>query len=356
MKAHFGHTPDGRDTHLFTLRNSHGFQADIADYGGTVVRLLAPDRRGQLADVVLGFERVEDYVAHSPYFGCIVGRVGNRIAGGRFTLDGREHVLAQNNLPGGRPCCLHGGKVGFDRKIWQSEFATTSAGPALRLTYRSPDGEEGFPGNLDVSVTYTVTADNALRIDYTATTDRATPVNLTNHSYFNLAGAGSGDVLGHLATFQARRYTPIDAGMIPLGPLAPVVGTPLDFTTPYSIGARINAPHEQLRLGLGYDHNFVIDVPPAGTRGPVSAATVHEPLSGRVLEVLTTEPGMQFYTGNFLDGTLTGKGGHLYGHRHGFCLETQHFPDSPNQPAFPSVILRPGETLRSTTVYRFSAR
>ena len=356
MKISFGQTPDGGATHLHTLQNARGFRADIADYGGTVVKLFAPDRHGQLADVVLGFEGVADYAAHSPYFGCIVGRVGNRIAGGRFSLDGRDYILAQNNSPAGLPCCLHGGIEGFHKKVWRATPVASSPGPALQLTYRSPDGEEGFPGNLDVTVSYTVTADNALRIDYVATTDRATPVNLTNHSYFNLAGEGAGPIGGHVVSLQASRYTPVNAGMIPLGHLAPVAGTPLDFTLPHPIGERIDQPHEQLQFGVGYDHNFAIDRGAAPDDEPVLAATVHEPKSGRVMEVLTTEPGVQFYTGNFLDGSFAAKRGQVYRQRHGFCLETQHFPDSPNQPAFPSTILRPGATLRSTTISRFSPR
>ena len=356
MKTFFGQTPDGRDTHLYTLENACGFRVDVADYGGTVVSVFAPDRHGRAMDVALGFDGVADYVRHSPYFGCIVGRVGNRIAGGKFSLEGRPYTLAQNNSPGGLPCCLHGGNRGFDRKIWHAAPAGTAVEPALRLTYRSADGEEGFPGTLDVAVCYTVTADNALRIDYAATTDRATPVNLTNHSYFNLAGEGAGDVLDHIVTIRAQRYTPVNAGMIPLGLLASVADTPLDFTTPHAIGERINDPHEQLRLGCGYDHNYVLDGAAATTGEPAPAATVFEPRSGRVLELLTTEPGLQFYTGNFLDGSFAGKHGHVYGHRHGFCLETQHFPDAPNQPAFPPIILRPGVTLRSTTIYRFTTR
>lgn len=356
MFTPFGQTPDGRATRLYALQNAHGFRAEVSDYGGTLVRLLAPDRQGTLADVTLGFRHAGDYAERSPYFGCIVGRVGNRIAGGRFSLDGQTHELARNNSPGGLPCCLHGGIKGFDKAVWQAAFSTSGQGPVLRLSHRSPDGDEGFPGNLETNVTYAVTADNTLRIDYEATTDRATPVNLTNHAYFNLAGEGSGDVLDHRVTLHASRYTPVNAGMIPTGQLAPVAGTPLDFLQPQAIGERIDAPHEQLRFGLGYDHNFVIDQP-AGTAGaPVLAARVTDPRSGRVLEVLTTEPGVQFYTGNFLDGSLTGKSGKIYGRRHGFCLETQHFPDSPNQPAFPSVILRPGTVWRSTTLFRFSCQ
>jgi len=356
MKTSFGQTPDGRAASLYALQNRRGFRAEIADYGGLVVRLLAPDRRGELSDVVLGFETVAEYAAQSPYFGCIVGRVGNRIAGARFPLDGREYALAANNAPGGIPCNLHGGRVGFDKAIWRAEPFQAAVGPALRLTHRSPDGDEGFPGTLDVTVTYTVTDDNALCIDYEASTDRATPVNLTNHSYFDLAGEGAGSILGHVLHLNASRYTPVNAGLIPLGHLAPVAGTPLDFTAPHPIGERIDEPHEQLQLGRGYDHNFVIDRGSAPPGEPVLAATVFEATSGRVLETLTTEPGVQLYTGNFLTGAFAAKRGHVYGHRHGFCLETQHFPDSPNQPAFPSVILRPGATLRSTTIYRFSTR
>lgn len=350
MSLPFGKTPDGRPARLYTLQNARGFRADITDYGGAVVRLYAPDRRGRLEDVVLGFDTVEDYAAHPVYFGCIVGRVGNRIAGGKFSLDGRTYSLACNNTPAGRPCSLHGGLRGFDKVLWSATPLALPAGQALRLDYRSADGEEGFPGSLDVTVTYTVTADNALRIEYAATTDRATPVNLTNHSFFNLAGEGSGSVLDHIVTLRARHYTPVDAGLIPLGQLAPVEGTPLDFTTPHPIGKRIGSAHEQLRLAGGYDHNFVLD---RGAAGLVHAATVEEPKSGRWLEVHTTEPGLQLYTGNFLDGSFAGKSGHVYQRRDGFCLETQHFPDSPNQPDFPSIILRPGATLRSTTIYQF---
>lgn len=356
MVTPFGTTSDGREARLYALQNANGFRAEISDFGGTVVRLLAPDRRGKLADVTLGFADVRDYAERSPYFGCIVGRVGNRIAGGRFSLDGRTYELARNNAPDGLPCCLHGGNVGFDKAFWRAALSASAQGPSLRLSHHSPDGDEGFPGNLEVVVTYSVTAENALRIDYEATTDRATPVNLTNHAYFNLAGEGSGDVLDHVVTLHASRYTPVNAGMIPDGALASVNATPLDFVQPHAIGERIESPHEQLRFGLGYDHNFVIDRPADGTNALILAARVVEPRSGRVMEVFTTEPGVQFYTGNFLDGTLHGKSGRPYGRRHGFCLETQHFPDSPNQPAFPSVILRPGSRLRSTTLYRFSVQ
>jgi len=349
----FGTTPDGHAARLFNLRNAQGVSADITDYGATVVRLFAPDRHGRLADVTLGFDRLDDYVARSPYFGCVIGRVGNRIAHGRFSLHGKTYTLALNNTPGGIPCHLHGGLRGFDKAVWRAEPFTRAGEAGLRLHHRSPDGEEGYPGNVDVVVTYTLTADNALRLDYEATTDQPTPINLTNHAYFNLAGEGAGDVLGHVLTIHARDYTPVNAGLIPRGHVAPLAGTPLDFSTPHPIGERINAPHEQLQLAGGYDHNYVITHAPGQPTALAPAATVVEPASGRILNVLTTEPGMQFYTGNFLDGSFPAKLGHVYQHRHGFCLETQHFPDSPNQPAFPSVIVAPGETLRSTTVYRF---
>lgn len=355
----FGQTPDGRTAHLFRLENAKGFRADISEYGGTIVRLFAPDRDGETIDVVLGFDSVEEYAARSPYFGCIVGRYGNRIASGTFALDGQIHALAKNNHPGGIACHLHGGIRGFDKVMWDPERKTTGEGEALTLRYRSPHGEEGFPGNLDVVVVYTVTPDNSLEIDYTARTDRPTPVNLTNHTYFNLAGAGIGDVLGHVVTLNATRYTPVNAGLIPTGQIAAVLGTPLDFTQPHSIGERIGEAHEQLRFAGGYDHNFVLENDGAAavphSRRPGLVATVLEPESGRRLDVLTTEPALQFYSGNFLDGSLAGKKGRVYPWRGGFCLETQHFPDSPNQPSFPSTILRPGEILRSTTVYRFGA-
>lgn len=346
----FGLTPEGQPARLFTLARADGLRADISDFGGTVVRLFAPDRDGRLEDVVLGCERV---TPNTPYLGCIVGRVGNRIARGCFTLDGATYALAKNNAPAGRPCHLHGGQVGFDRRLWRATETQSPDGPRLSLSYRSPDGEEGYPGNLDVTVAYTLTADRGLRIDYSATTDHATPVNLTNHSYFNLAGEGAGSILDHVVEMPSTHYTPVDPGLIPTGQEASVEGTPFDFRRPQQIGARIDAAHEQILFGAGYDHNFIIHGP-AGALN--RAATVFEPQSGRVLEVLTTEPGMQFYTGNFLDGSFAGKRGHVYGRRHGFCLETQHYPDSPNQPQFPSVILRPGQVLRSTTIYRFSTK
>lgn len=355
MTKPFGTLPGGHPARLFTLRNARGFRADITDYGGTVVNLFAPDRDARPADVVLGFESVEGYVAHKSYFGSIIGRCGNRIAGGRFTLDGGTYKLAINNTPGGLPCHLHGGLKGFDRVLWQAEPAQTAEGPALELRYVSPAGEEGYPGTLDVTVTYTVTSDNTLRIDYTARTDASTLVNLTNHSYFNLAGEGAGTVLGHALTLNAPAYTPVNAGLIPTGEIAPVAGTPFDFLAPHTIGDRIEVANEQLRFAGGYDHNFVL-AHPSDSRALTLAATVLEPQSGRLLEVHTTEPAVQFYSGNFLDGKVAAKHGHAYPRRGGFCLETQHYPDAPNHPEFPSIILRPGETRRSTTEYRFRIR
>jgi aldose 1-epimerase len=349
----FGKLPTGEEARLYTLRNAHGFKVEISDYGGTIVRLFAPDRHGTFADVVLGFDRIEDYVAHSPYFGCLIGRFGNRIAGGRFSLEGKTYQLATNNAPNGIACHLHGGVKGFDKVRWRAEPLELEGFSALRLHYRSPDMEEGYPGTLEVQVTYTLTGDNALRIDYSAKTDRATPVNLTNHSYFNLAGEGTGDVLGHVLTINAHGYTPVDSGLIPLGDIVPVADTPFDFTMPGKIGQQIELPNEQLRFAGGYDHNFTVD---RSDDSLVLAATVLEPLSGRSLEVHTTEPGIQFYSGNFLTGSFAGKHGHVYGRRDGFCLEPQHFPNSPNVPSFPNTILQPGETLRSTTVYRFDVR
>jgi aldose 1-epimerase len=347
----FGKIPDGRDAHLFTLRNQGGLSVDLTDFGATVVRLLAPDRHGELGDIVLGFDSVEGYARpKSPYFGATIGRCGNRIADGRFTLDGKTYQLATNNAPGGIPCHLHGGNTGFDKVLWKAQPRSDTE---LQFTYLSPDGEEGYPGNLEVQVVFTLTPENALRIEYTATTDQPTLVNLTNHSYFNLAGEGSRTVLGHSLTLNASGYTPVNAGLIPTGDIAPVEGTPLDFRAPHTIGDRIDRPNEQLRFAAGYDHCFVLDR--AGENLALAAVAL-EPLSGRELEVHTTEPGVQFYSGNFLDGTLLGKNGHAYERRSGFCLETQHFPDSPNHPNFPSIVLRPGETYRSKTEYRMKTR
>jgi aldose 1-epimerase len=357
----FGRLADGRETRLFTLRTDGGFQADVSDYGGLVVRLLTPDRKGRLADVVLGFDTAAKYAAHSAYLGSLIGRFGNRIAAGRFTLDDKSYVLATNNFPAGIPCHLHGGRGGFHQVLWSAEPATVDGQPALRLSYLSPDNEEGYPGNLAVTVTYTLSSTGELRIDYGATTDLPTPVNLTHHGYFNLKGEGNGDITDHQLVLHASNFTPVSAGLIPTGQVMSVAGTPLDFRTPHLIGERITTQHEQLAFAAGYDHNYVLDAGAKALPGavaptkPALAATLTEASTGRRMEVLTTEPGVQFYSGNFLDGTLTGKSGRAYQRRSGLCLETQHFPDSPNQPSFPNTILRPGETFRSATVFRFSA-
>ncbi len=349
----WGQMPDGRPVHLFTLKNARGMTMQVSDYGGTIVSLTAPDRNGNFADIVLGYDRLEDYRKASPYFGALIGRYGNRIADGRFTLDGKTYPLATNDQPGGIPCHLHGGTVGFDKVVWDAQAVVRDGAVCLQLHHFSPDGTEGYPGNLNVIVYYWLTDDNTLRVEYEATTDQATPVNLTQHSYFNLAGHNSGTILDHELMIHARYITAVTPGLIPTGERMPVEGTPFDFTRPTAIGKRVDADHEQIRLGPGYDHNFVL----ADWDGTLQrAATVYEPGSGRLMEVWTTEPGLQFYCGNFLDGSNVGKGGHAYQYRTGFCLEAQHFPDSPNQATFPSTILRPGEVYRQTTEYRFSAR
>ncbi len=345
-RAPFGTLPDGTAVDLFTLTNAQGVEVRAITYGGIIVSIRVPDREGRLDDVVLGYDTLDGYVARNPYFGCITGRYANRIAKARFTLEGRTYRLAANDGPNH----LHGGVRGFDKVVWRGEPLQEADRVGVVFSRTSPDGEEGYPGTLDVRVTYALTDANELRVEYEATTDKPTPVNLTQHTYFNLKGEGSGDVLGHVLAIDADRYTPVDETLIPTGALEPVDGTPFDFRTPAPIGARIAADHEQIRRGRGYDHNFVLRR--AGD-GLVRAARVVEPTTGRTLEVWTTEPGLQFYSGNFLDGTIRGKGGHVYGHRSGFCLETQHFPDSPNQPQFPSTILRPGERYHSTTVFRF---
>ncbi len=343
----FGTLPDGTPTTVYTLRNESGVEARIANYGGIVVSLKTPDRDGKLADVVLGYPDLAGYLKETPYFGCLVGRYGNRIARGRFSLDGTSYTLATNNYPN----ALHGGVKGFDKVVWDAKGYQGPDGPTLELSYVSRDGEEGYPGNLSVKAVYTLTRDNGLRLTYTATTDKPTVLNLTQHSYFNLAGKG--DILGHLLETTADRFTPVDSTLIPTGELRPVAGTPFDFRTPTAIGARINDTDEQLKFGGGYDHNFVFNKKVGSL---TRLARVSEPGTGRVLEVLSTEPGVQFYSGNFLDGKITGKGGRVYEHRNGFCLEPQHFPDSPNQPSFPSTTLRPGETYKNTIIFRFSTQ
>jgi galactose mutarotase-like enzyme len=344
----FGELADGISTDLYTLRNSHGMEARITNYGGIVTQLTAPDRHGVFADVVLGYDTLDPYLRGNPYFGALIGRYGNRIARGRFALDGRDYQLATNDGPN----ALHGGIKAFDKVVWSvREASITPEGPRLTLTYVSRDGDEGYPGNLNVTATYTLTDDNALRLDYTATTDKDTVVNLTQHSYFNLRGQGT--ILGHILQIRADKYTPVDETMIPTGELKSVAGTPLDFREPTPIGARINARNRQLQYAKGYDHNWVID---KGDGALAVQATVYEPDTGRVLTVSSTEPGLQFYSGNLLDGSLSGKGGWIYGYRNAFTLEPQHFPDSPNHPNFPSTLLRPGDTYRSTIIYRFSVR
>ena len=349
----FGETPDGTPVELYTLTNANGIRLDVTNYGGIIVRLLVPDSSGELEDITLGYDSLGGYLEQSPYFGAIIGRYGNRIAEGRFTLDGETYELARNNGPNH----LHGGERGFDKVVWNAERFENADGVGLIFTYTSPDGEEGYPGTLEAKVTYTLTDQNELIFDYEATTDKATPVNLTQHAYFNLAGHDSGDILGHVVTINADAFTPVDSTLIPTGEIRGVTGTPFDFTQPTPIGARIDdEENEQIRFGLGYDHNFVLNRSEPGADSLALAARVFEPTSGRVMEVFTTEPGVQFYSGNFLDGSITGKDGAVYEHRTGFCLETQHYPDSPNQPEFPSTILRPGETYRSRTVYKFDTR
>ncbi len=353
VRSDFGTTPEGEVVEQFTLKNRAGMEVRAITYGGIITHLLVPDRGGNMGDVVLGFDSLEPYLSGvepyldgSPYFGSIIGRYGNRIANGRFTLDGRTYQLATNDGPNH----LHGGVRGFDKVVWGAEPFQRDSEVGVVFTYLSPDGEEGYPGNLDVRVTYTLTDDNQLIVDYHATSDRATPVNLTQHSYFNLAGHDSGDILDHELMIAAGAFTPVNSTLIPTGEIRSVAGTPFDFRTSTPIGARIDADDQQIRYGLGYDHNWVLDRTGPGLE---LAARVVEPTTGRTLEILTTEPGIQFYAGNFLDGTITGKDGTVYHHRTGFCLETQHFPDSPNQPAFPSTILRPGEEYRTQTVMVF---
>ena len=346
----FGKTTDGQSVEIYTLRNRNGMEARITNYGGIVVSLTAPDRDGKLADVVLGYNDLDTYMRPPfPYFGAIVGRYGNRIAKGRFTLNGVEYKLAVNNGENH----LHGGLKGFDKVVWTARERKTAAGPALGLTYLSKDGEEGYPGNLRVIVVYTLTNNNELKIDYTASTDKDTVINLTHHSYFNLAGEGNGDILKHNLVLRADSFIPTDAGSIPTGEIRNVAGTPFDFRKANTIGERINNDDEQLKFGNGYDQTWVIN----GRMGVLrQAAIAYEPTTGREMQVWTTEPGVQFYTGNFLDAAIIGKSGKPYPRRSGFCLETQHYPDSPNKPNFPTPTLRKGATYHSTTIYRFSAR
>jgi aldose 1-epimerase len=348
-KKAWGTTPEGRTVDLFTLSRDGAPTVAVTSHGAYIVSILAVDRDGHSADVTLGYEDLTGYLRDTAYLGAVVGRYANRVAKGTFTLGGRTYELARNNGPNH----LHGGPSGFGRRLWTPRVVTGPEGDALELTYVSADGEEGYPGTLTATVVYSLTADGGLRLDYSATTDAPTIVNLTNHAYFNLAGEGSGDVLAHEMQIEADAFTPVDATLIPTGEVRPVEGTPFDFREPVALGARIDAPDPQLQAGGGYDHNVVL----RGVAGELSlAARVYEPQSGRVLEVLTTQPGMQLYSGNFLDGTIVGKSGRRYEKRGGFCLETQHFPDSPNQPEFPSVVLEPGDRYEQTTVFRFSVR
>ena len=346
-RASFGTAADGKPVDAYTLVNAHGIRARILTYGAIVQTLETPDRAGAMDDIVLGFDDLAGYVKSSPYFGAIVGRYGNRIARGRFTLDGKTYTLATNNGPNH----LHGGLKGFDKVVWDAQSFRGDSGVGVALTYTSPDGEEGYPGTLHAKVTYTLNDRDELTMEAEATTDKATPVNLTNHTYWNLAGDGKRDILGHLLMIESNHIVPVDSTLIPTGQLMPVDGTPFDFRSPTAIGARIEDPHAQLRTGQGYDHTFVLDR--ASGTGVKHAVRVTEPTTGRTLDISTTEPGVQVYSGNFLDGTVVGKHGHVYRRRSGLALETHHFPDSPNQPTFPSTILRPGETYRTRTVWRF---
>ncbi len=334
----------------YTLKNKAGMEVKLTNYGATITSIKTADRDGKMDDIALGYNDVSDYMnaVDKPYFGSVVGRYGNRIAKGRFTVDGEEYELATNNGENH----LHGGVIGFDKVVWDAEIVGKNA---VCFTYLAKDGEEGYPGNLSIAVTYTLTEENEIQIDYLATTDKATPVNLTNHTYFNLKGEGEGDILGHELMINAKGFTPVDKGLIPTGEIAPVAGTPFDFTVAKPIGRDIGQKDQQLEYGLGYDHNFVLDK--EGKEGQMTrAATAYEPTTGRFMEVFTKEPGIQFYCGNFLDGRLKGKSGKTYVYRGGFCLETQHYPDSPNQPQFPSTILRPGADYETRTTYRFSVR
>jgi aldose 1-epimerase len=343
----FGRTGEGIPVEVFSLTNKAGVEIKAISFGAIITSIRIPDRTGALADVTLGFDSLDGYLKEHPFFGAVVGRYGNRIGKASFTLDGRTYKLAANNGPNH----LHGGVRGFDKYVWTAEVLNGVTGVAFTRT--SPDGEEGYPGTVQARVSYVLSETSELSIAYRATTDKATPINLTQHTYFNLAGHNAGSIVDHELTLAADRYTPVDSTLIPTGELASVAGTPLDFRQPTRIGARIDDPHQQIKFGMGYDHNWVINRKGDGLQ---LAARVYEPKSGRTLEVQTTEPGVQFYTGNFLDGTLKGKGGAAYNRRNGFCLETQHYPDSPNKPAFPSTIVKPGQTYQSQTVWRFGSR
>jgi len=351
-KQSFGKTNSGEPIDLYSLSNKKGMEVSITNFGATIVTLRVPDRDGKPADIVLGFDTLEGYENGKSYFGATVGRYANRIGGGTFSINGKTYTLPKNNGNN----TLHGGIVGFNKKVWKAREIASKDGESLELSYLSVDGEEGFPGNLSVKVVFMVPADrNELNIDYAATTDKDTVLNLSNHSYFNLAGEGNGDILDQVMTLHTKQFTPVDKTLIPTGELRDVAGTPMDFTAATPIGKRINDNYEQLVVGKGYDHNWVI-TRAGGGNGLTIVADAYDPKSGRTLEVLTTEPGVQFYSGNFLDGSAKGKGGKAYGQRAAFCLETQHFPDSPNHPNFPSTLLKPGGVFHSETVFRFSAK
>lgn len=346
-KKHWSTLTTGEEIDLYKLRNVSGTEVTVTNFGGRLVTLCTPNRDGKFEDVVLGFDSLDGYLAKNPYFGALVGRYANRIANAEFSLNGKKYRLAQNNGPNS----LHGGINGFDKVVWNANEATANGDPALQLTYESKDGEEGYPGNLNASVTYSLSDADELKIEYEATSDRDTVINLTNHSYFDLSGQSAGAILDHEVTINADKFTPVNSNLIPTGELKDVKATPFDFTKSTRIGAHIDEKDEQLQYGIGYDHNFVLKRSGSGLS---LAARVKEPKSGRVMEVFTTQPGVQFYTGNHLDGHVRGKGGILYGFRFGFCLETQHFPDSPNQPNFPSAVLEAGQKYQGTTVFKFS--
>ena len=347
-KKPFGKTRDGQPVEIYTLVNKNGLSAEISNYGGIVRTLSVPDKSGQFLDIVAGYNTLEEYLNWSPHYGCIVGRFSNRIAGGKFSIDGKEYVLAQNNSGNN----LHGGPKGFDKVVWKARDYISDSGPALELTYLSPDGDQGFPGNLSVKTVYTLTNDNELKVEYTATTDKKTVVNLTHHSYFNLSGPSNGDILDHIVTLNADKFTPVDKTGIPTGEFRSVSGTPFDFRKPHSLGKRINVNNDQLKKGAGYDHNWIVN----GKKGELTlGATVYDPKSGRVMEVYSDKPGMQLYTGNFLEKDI-GKDGKPYKRRYALCLEPQDFPDAPNKKNFPSTLLSPGETYSHTLIYKFSVR
>jgi aldose 1-epimerase len=348
QKELWGNLSTGTPIYLYTLRNSSGIEARITSFGGRLVSLKTPDRNGEFGDIVLGFDTLDGYLQKNPYFGALVGRYANRIANGEFSLNGTKYTLARNNGENS----LHGGWKGFDKVVWTARENVSDNPPSLELNYLSVDGEEGYPGNLHTTVRYSLTESNELHIEYDATTDRPTVLNLTNHSYFDLSGKATGQIVDCMVTINADRFTPVNSHLIPTGELRAVDGTPFDFREPTSIAARIDSQDEQLGFGAGYDHNFVLR---RTGDGPQLAARTSDPQSGRVLEVLTTQPGMQFYTGNHLDGHVKGKGGSVYGFRSGMCFETQHFPDSPNHPAFPSTELKAGERYRGTTIFKFTS-